>query len=64
MTPKIQEAIESLHKTLMEECGNNVVGCKIFISNHEYNYEAMTRSPAQLKSDGISMKNIKGEWIK
>ena len=64
MNDKVQSAIEELHRVLNEEMGSNVVACKIFISDHEYNFEAMSRSPAQLKSDGISMKDIRGNWIK
>ena len=64
MNEKVQNAIEELHKVLNEEMGSNVTACKIFISDHECNFEAMTRSPAQLKSDGISMKDIRGNWIK
>ena len=64
MTPKIQEALKELHLVLNEELGNNVVACRIFISDHEYQFSAESRTPADLKSNGISMKNIKGEWIK
>jgi hypothetical protein len=64
MTPKVQDAIEQLHEVLKEECGSNVTACNVFISSHEYRYEVDTKSPAQLKSDGISMRNIRGEWIK
>ena len=61
---KVQSAVEELHRVLNEEMGRNVVGCKIFISHYEYNFEAVSRSPAQLKSDGISMRDIRGNWIK
>ena len=44
--------------------GSNVVSVEIFISNSEIKINAQTRSPVGLRSDGISMKNIKGEWIK
>ena len=63
MNPRIQEALRELHLILNEELGSNAVACRIFISDHEYNFEVETRNPAQLKSAGISMKNIKGEWI-
>jgi len=63
MTEKIQNALKELHSVLNEELGSNAVACRIFISDHEYNFKVETRSPAQLKSNGISMKNIKGEWI-
>lgn len=64
MTENIQKAIADLHDLLNEELGNNVVSCRIFISSSERHFEVDTKSPAQLKGDGISMKNIKGEWIK
>ena len=64
MNEKVQEAVEQLHKVLNEEMGSNVVGFKLFISGSECDFEVMTRSPAQLKSSGISMKDIRGNWIK
>lgn len=64
MTEEIQKAINDLHEVLKAELGSNVTCARIFISNSEIGFEAETRSPAQLKSAGISMKNIMGDWIK
>ena len=64
MREEIQEAIDNLRCVLQEELGGNVVSVRIFISNSEEGVNIETRSPASLKSDGISMKNISGEWIK
>lgn len=64
MNDKIQEALEALHDVLMKELGSNAVAVRVFISDHEYTFEVETKSPAQLKSDGVSMKNICGNWIK
>lgn len=64
MNSEIQRAIENLHDVLNKELGSNAVSARIFISSHEYCFEVETKSPAQLKSEGISMKDIRGEWIK
>ena len=64
MNANIQDAIEELHEVLKVELGSNATAARIFISSNEYNFEVETKSPAQLKSDGISMKNISGGWIK
>lgn len=64
MSTVTQKAVSELHEILKQEMGSNVVSVEIFISNSEIRINTQTRSPAALKSDGISMKNIKGEWIK
>ena len=64
MNDRIQNALKELHSVLNEELGSNVVACRIFISDHEYQFSAESKTPAELRSDGISMKNIRGEWIK
>ncbi len=64
MSDKIQQALKNLHDVLNAELGSNAVAVRIFISSHECNFEVETKSPTQLKNDGISMRNIRGEWIK
>lgn len=64
MNTVTQKAVSELHEILKQEMGSNVVSVEIFISNSKIKINPQTKSPAALKSDGISMKNIKGEWIK
>jgi hypothetical protein len=64
MNDKIQQAIIDFHEVLKGELGSNVTAVKVFISNHEYDFDVMAKSPAQLKQEGVSMRNIRGEWIK
>lgn len=64
VTNKTQKAIDDLRSVLDKELGNNVVSIEIFLSNSEQYVSVKTKSAAQLKSNGISMKNIRGEWIK
>ena len=64
MNNAVQKAVSDLHDVLNKEMGSNVVAVEIFISSSEIRFDAQTRSPAGLRSDDISMKNIKGEWIK
>lgn len=64
MNDEIQKALEAFHAVLNKELGSNAVSASIFISSHEYNFEVKTKSPAQLKGQGVSMKDIRGNWIK
>ena len=36
----------------------------IFINCEELRFETSQRLPEQLKSQGVSMKNIAGDWIR
>ena len=63
MNDRIQQAICSLREVLKQECSASVASVEIFISDHEVSYTTNSRSPHSLKKDGISMRNIKGDWI-
>jgi hypothetical protein len=64
MNEEIEKAFNEFKSVLIEELGSNTVAVELFISHSEISYNVQIKSPAALKSDGISMKNIKGEWIK
>jgi len=61
---KIQEAIENLHNVLKDELGKYAVSAEVFISHAEYNFTYTTRTPDQLDSQNIAMKNLAGEFIR
>lgn len=64
MTSNIQAAINVLVKTLKREAPDNAVSFRLFLNSQELVTELSERYPDQLKSEGISMKNLRGEFIK
>jgi hypothetical protein len=64
MHPNIQAKIEELHAALKEHTPNTTVGFKLFINSQECEVTWRTRTPEQLRQDGITMRNIRGDWIK
>ena len=61
---KIHNAIQALHEVLKEELGDYAVSADIFINASEYQFTYKTRTPDSLDMDGISMRNLSGEFIK
>ena len=61
---RVHEAVEELHKVLKEECGKHAVSATVFISHAEYEFKVSTRTPDSLDIQGISMRNLIGEWIR
>lgn len=61
---KIHAAIESLHDLLKTELGDHAVSAEVFINSSEYSFTYKTRTPDSLDRDGISMRNLSGEFIK
>ena len=59
---KTDEAILKLVEAVKEETGEYVVSFEFYYSNYERYITINCKTPEQLK--GISMKNIKGRWIK
>ena len=64
MNREIEKAFNEFKSVLIEELGYNAVAVELFISHSEISYNVQIKSPAELKSNGVSMKNIKGEWIR
>lgn len=64
MNDKIFDAIENLHNVLKSEAGDNAVSCHVFFNHAEYEWNIKTRTAKGLKTDGISMRNLNGEWIR
>lgn len=62
------EQIENKLKELRELCNfgasKETASITFFINSDGWNTEIQERSADSLKNDGISMKNIKGDWIK
>ena len=64
MNDAIHKAIENLHDVLNSELSNTCVHVEVSINCHGYEMQTRTKTKDQLKLEGISMKNIKGEWVK
>jgi hypothetical protein len=64
MKNEIYEAMENLFSVLKKHAPSDAVSCEVFINNTGYEYSIKFRSARSLEDDGISMKNIAGNWIK
>jgi hypothetical protein len=51
-------------KSLIEASRPNCAAIRVLITYQGVSIEYENKSPIALKMDGISMRNIKGEWIK
>ncbi len=64
MTPKITNAIEALVDALREESPERMTAFRLFVNCEERVIETSERTPAQLKAAGISMRNLRGNFIR
>lgn len=64
MTPKIINAIDTLVDALREESSEQMTTFKLFVNCEERVIETSERTPAELKSAGISMRNLRGIFIR
>jgi hypothetical protein len=64
MNSQIKNALSDFLAVVKKEVDSSVVAVRVFSSNAETIVEFETKDAATLKSDGISMKNLRGEWIK
>lgn len=64
MTPKINNAIEALVDALREESPERITTFRLFVNSEERVIETSERTPAELKAAGISMRNLRGNFIR
>lgn len=64
MTPNIQTLINLLVDAIRKETSDKTVSFRLFVNSQEVVTEFSERFPEQLKEEGISMKNLRGEFIK
>jgi len=64
MKTEIQKKINELHAALKEHASNEAVTFSLFINCEEVRVEIAQRTYEQLNSGGISMRNLRGEFIK
>ena len=63
MTTTIQTAIDSLVDALRKESPEHMITFRLFVNCEERVIETAERTPAELKSAGISMRNLRGDFI-
>lgn len=64
MDTAINAAIKTLLAALRSESGPNTTTFTLFVNCEGHNVETGERTPEDLKRAGISMRNLKGEFIK
>lgn len=64
MNTRINKAIKELYEVVKEESLEEDVAFEMFINCEGYTHSFQVRTPDQLESAGISMRNIKGDWVK
>lgn len=61
---KIDEAIENLRNVLIEELSEHTVSAEVFINASECKFSYNVRTPDMLAAQGVSMRNLAGDFIK
>lgn len=64
MNKEINDAINNLYDVLRKTSSNDLVSVNIFFNSYGIDITTQQKTAEQLKSSGIAMKNIRGEWIK
>jgi hypothetical protein len=64
MTPKIQTAIDALVDALREESPQHMTTFRLFVNCEERVIKTSERPHAELKAAGISMRNLRGNFIR
>ena len=64
MTTKITNAIDALVDALREESPERMTTFRLFLNCQELVIEISERTPAELKAAGISMRNLRGDFIR
>jgi|TARA_B110000908_G_C10150208_1_gene400969 hypothetical protein len=64
MTDKIQELKTALQNELKKELSSETVKVTLTLNSYGFYTQIEERTAESLKTDNVSMRNIKGEWIK
>ena len=60
----MEKLIDDFIKKLREKSSSTVTSVQIFVSGSDSEIVIKKRTPEELRRDGISMTNLRGEWIK
>ena len=64
MSEQLAQALKNLRDVLQGEAHAHCVGVNVFFNSEGYEIKHRTRTPGSLQRDGISMRNLRGEWVK
>ncbi len=64
MTPKIRESIDNLVDALRKESSETAVSFRLFVNYEGQTIEVEERTAEGLKAAGISMRNLRGDFIR
>lgn len=64
MTNELTSAINQVFEILKRECPRDCVSVTLFFNSQGYTIEVNNRSYESLKRDGVSMRDIRGDFIK
>lgn len=64
MKTEIDHAIEALMQSLKDYAPKETVSFQFFMNSEGCEIITQSKTPDQLKSAGISMRNLRGEFIK
>ena len=64
MSAKLNQKIDELRELLMEEMPKDCTSVKLFFNCQGSRIRTTVFNVESLKRDNISMRNLKGEWIK
>ena len=64
MSEQLAQALKQLRDVLQVEAHEHCVAVRVFFNSRGYEIEYQTRTPGSLQRDGISMRNLRGEWVR
>ena len=64
MSEQLAQALKNLRDVLQAEAHDHCTSVSVFFNCEGYKIEHNTRMPGSLKHGGISMRNLRGEWVK
>ena len=64
MTPEIDKKLEELRLLCKSELSNKATIALFDLTAYGWQISITERTPEDLIREGVSMKNIKGDWIK
>jgi len=64
MDIEIKDAIEELVGILKIYAPEDCVAFELFVNSEGSEAKFRHRNPKELKENGITMKNLKGDWVK
>lgn len=64
MNEQLAQALKNFHEAIKKESADDVVSVNVFFNCQGCHISINTRTSESLRSDGESMRNLRGEWVK